>query len=86
MSAPDDLDPEELEIYELFGSLREQVLELFGDLAGSILTRIEQREDEDARLAQPDPAEVLESETTNLLQILLRLLGLERSNDDTDDD
>lgn len=85
MSAPDDLDPEELEFYELFGSLREQLFEMFGDLAGSILTRIEQREDEDVRLAQPDPTQVLESEATNLLQVLMRLLGLERQNDDTDE-
>lgn len=85
MSAPHDLEPEERELYELFGSLREQVFEIFGDLAVSILTRIEQREDEDVRLAQPDPAQVLESETTNLLQILLRLLGLGRRDDDPED-
>ncbi len=85
MSAPDDLDPEELEFYELFGSLREQIFEMFGDLAGSILTRIEQREDEDVRLAQPDPTQVLESEATNLLQVLMRLLGLERQDDDTNE-
>ncbi len=86
MSAPHDLDPEELEIYELFGSLRGQILEIFGDLASTILTRIEHREDEDVRLAQPDPAQVLESETTNLLQILLRLLGLGRHDDDDPED
>ena len=86
MSAPEDLEPEELEVYELFGTLREQVFELLGDLASSILVRSEQREEENERLGSVDAQEVVSQETTNLLNTILRLLGLGRNEEEGDDE
>lgn len=85
MARPSDLEPEEFDFYELFGSLRVQMVDIISDLVASVSVGIKHRQDEDERLHAPDPTEILSQNGASLLDVVMRLLGLQKG-DDLDDD
>lgn len=73
---PPDFDPdEEQEIYELFSVLRQEVYEALQELTTMVLTGIDQRQAEEARMESPEATSILGSGLINLVNTLTRLVS-----------
>lgn len=72
---PHDFDPdEELELYELFSTLRRSVFVMIQGLADRILSRVEREEQEQERMEAPDAASLLENSLLSAAGALVSLI------------